>query len=178
MSTIKSSSENMTINADGTGKIVILQNNGTTKLSTTTTGINVVGEVETDTLQVGTNAPRSGTTTRIDGIAEFEGAVANTKSSGSVTGTTNIDMSAYSYYAHTLTGNTTYTVSNIPVGFTSFILELTNGGAYSITWPSNTKWNAGITPTLTSSGGVDMVQFTTDDGGTTWRGVLVMLDNR
>jgi hypothetical protein len=157
---------------------VSLSYNNSSKFTTNSVGIEVNGRVETDTLMIGAYQPRSGTTVRIGGISEFEGAVANTKASGSVSGTTNIDMSAYSYYAHTLTGNTTYTVSNIPVGFTSFILELTNGGAYTITWPSYTKWNAGVSPTLTSSGGVDMIQFMTDDGGTTWRGVLVMLDNR
>jgi hypothetical protein len=174
------------------------------KVRTTSTGIDVTGNVTlsgtvdgrdvatdgtkldsiessadvTDTGNVSASGAFMKTGGQITGTAEFKGPINNTKSTGSVSGSVTINMSSYSYYEHTITGNTTYTVSNIPTGFTTFIIELTNAGSYTITWPTNTKWNAGITPTLTSGTGVDMIQFTTSDGGSTWRAITVMLDNR
>jgi len=51
-------------------------------------------------------------------------------------------------------------------------LELTNGGAYTVTWPTSITWQDGTAPTLTASG-VDIVNLITRDNGVTWRGVLV-----
>ncbi len=45
MSTIKSSDEHLTINADGSGKEVKIQRDGTEVLATTSTGIDVTGSV-------------------------------------------------------------------------------------------------------------------------------------
>jgi hypothetical protein len=53
-----------------------------------------------------------------------------------------------------------------------FLLEVTNGGLGTITWPSTVQWNAGTPPTLKTSG-VDVLGFTTCDGGTYYRGVLI-----
>ena len=73
----------------------------------------------------------------------------------------------------TVTGTTTWTFIN---PFTSptavvFILELTDGGSAVLTWPAAVKWPNGTAPTLTVSG-IDLLSFVTDDGGTTWRGVV------
>jgi len=52
MSTIKSSDEHLTINADGSGKEVKIQRDGTEVLATTNTGIDITGSVTADGLTV------------------------------------------------------------------------------------------------------------------------------
>jgi len=81
----------------------------------------------------------------------------------------NIDLSAGNYFTKTISGTTTFTVSNVASSGTvnSFILQLTNGGSATVTWFSGVKWAGGTAPTLTSSG-VDVLGFYTIDGGTTW----------
>jgi hypothetical protein len=48
-------------------------------------------------------------------------------------------------------------------------LELMNPGAFAQTWPASVKWSNGTLPSLTAAG-VDVLEFYTRDGGTTWRG--------
>ncbi len=52
MSTIRSSSEHLTLNADGAGKEVKIQRNGTQVLATSSSGIDVTGSVTADGLTV------------------------------------------------------------------------------------------------------------------------------
>jgi hypothetical protein len=89
----------------------------------------------------------------------------------------NIDCNAATIFTKTITANSALTVSNVPASGTSaaFILELTNGGAFAITWWSGVKWSAGIAPTLTASG-VDLLGFYTINGGSTWRGLTLALN--
>ncbi len=98
---------------------------------------------------------------------------------GTVSGAQTIDPRNGSMVSMTLNGATTFTFIGAPVSgnAASFTLELTNGGSYTITWPTGTKWSGGAAPTLTGSG-TDILAFYTRDGGTTWRGVLVSKDNR
>lgn len=88
-----------------------------------------------------------------------------------------IDLSAGNYFTKTISGATTFTVSNVPAANTtaSFILDLTNGGSATVTWWSGMKWAGGSAPTLTSSGR-DVLGFFTHDGGTTWNGFLLGKD--
>jgi len=85
-----------------------------------------------------------------------------------------IDLSTGNYFTYTVSGSTTFTVSNGASSGTvnSFILDLTNGGSATITWISGTKWAGGTAPTLTSSGR-DVLGFFTEDGGTTWNGFVL-----
>jgi len=89
-----------------------------------------------------------------------------------------IDCSAGNFFTKTASGALTWTFTNVPSAkaFT-VILELTNGGTGTQTWPAAVKWPAGTAPTLTAAG-VDVLGFITDDGGTTWRGVLLMKDSK
>jgi len=88
-----------------------------------------------------------------------------------------IDVAAANAYSITISGNTTFTVENVrPSGdVNSFVLELVNGGAYTVTWWSNLTWNGGTAPTLTSAG-TDVLGFYTYDNGTTWRGLVIAQD--
>jgi hypothetical protein len=94
-------------------------------------------------------------------------------------GANDIDLATGNVFTKTITATTTLTVSNVLASgnANSFILELTNGGAYAITWFSGTKWSGGTAPTLTASG-VDILGFYSYDGGTTWRGMVLAKDNK
>jgi hypothetical protein len=85
-----------------------------------------------------------------------------------------VDLAAGNYFTKTISGNVTLTTTTEPASGTvaSFYLELTNGGAFTITWWSGVKWEGGAAPSLTASG-KDLLAFITHDAGTTWLGVLV-----
>lgn len=95
------------------------------------------------------------------------------ETASSLTGTA-IDLTLGNYFYKTISGNTTFTVSNAPASNTAqaFILELTNAGAYTITWFAGLTFPGGVAPTLTASGR-DVLAFFTRDGGTTWSGFVV-----
>ena len=65
-----------------------------------------------------------------------------------------IQTSLGSVFIKTITKNTTLSLTtNYNIGETnSFILELTNGGNYTINWWDNIKWNGGVAPELTNNG--------------------------
>lgn len=78
------------------------------------------------------------------------------------------------HFTKTITGNTAFTVSDVPAAgrVVSFALYLTNGGAATITWWPNINWADGVVPELTAAGR-DNLAFTTMDGGATWDGYLL-----
>lgn len=88
-----------------------------------------------------------------------------------------IDLSLGNYFTKTISGATTFTVSNVPASGTvgEFILDLTNGGSATVTWWAGIKWASGTAPTLTASGR-DSLGFYTYDGGTIWTGVVIGKD--
>ena len=83
-----------------------------------------------------------------------------------------INMSAANHFRKTVSANTTFSVTNVPASgvFARFILELTNAGAYTITWWATINWG-GPAPTFTVSGR-DVLEIYTVDGGTTWTGLV------
>jgi hypothetical protein len=111
----------------------------------------------------------------IAGNLIYTNSTLKVNSLGSVSGSVTIDLSLGNYVTATAIGNCTWTVVNYSgSGYASgFLLELTDGGAYTQTWMVGTKWPVGTAPTLTFSG-VDLLGFVTDDSGTTWRGVVNM----
>lgn len=90
---------------------------------------------------------------------------------GSVTGATSMNLQNGNVFSATITGATTFSVTNVPATGTcaSLSLILINGGSASVTWMTGTKWPAGVAPTLTASG-IDVLVFFTVNGGTTWYG--------
>ena len=86
-----------------------------------------------------------------------------------------IDLAAANYFTKTISGTTTFTLSNIPAAglVGSFILDLTNGGAHTVNWwTGSITWPDGVAPILTPSGR-DVLGFFTHDGGTTWSCFLI-----
>jgi hypothetical protein len=84
-----------------------------------------------------------------------------------------IDVSTAAVFSKTISGATTFTVSNVPAAgaVSSFILELTNAST-NVTWWANIRWAGGTVPTLSTTG-VDVLGFYTSDGGSNWRGLLL-----
>lgn len=104
--------------------------------------------------------------TSLDTISEKAQALGNT------TGNKAIDVSKGAYITCTITGNTTFSFTGVPqMGATVVVMQLTNGGAYTITWPSSIKWAGGKAPKFTASG-IDIVVLTTNDAGATWYGIV------
>ncbi len=84
-----------------------------------------------------------------------------------------VDLSTGNVFTKTISGATTLTFSNPPASGKAgaFTLILTNGGSATITFPTSVDWASATPPTLTAAG-VDVLTFTTIDGGTTWYGIV------
>ena len=88
-----------------------------------------------------------------------------------------VDISLGNVQTYTLSGTQSLTFTN-PIASgnsSSFTLIVTNGGSGTLTWPTEVDWAGASAPTLTSSG-VDVIVFTTIDGGTIWYGFAAGLD--
>lgn len=94
-------------------------------------------------------------------------------------GSPNMNLSVSDAFQITVTANTALTFGNAPAsGKAKYVsLEIINGGAFTVTWPTNTRWPGGTAPTLTTSG-TDIVVFYTDDGGSNYRAAVVQKDSK
>ena len=92
---------------------------------------------------------------------------------GNTGATRTIDLETGNFFSATLDQACTFTFSNPAASgdFCGFALALTDGDAYTITWPASVDWVGGTAPTLTASG-LDLLVFVTYDGGTTWLGLV------
>jgi len=86
-----------------------------------------------------------------------------------------VDLTLGNVQTKTISGSQTLTFSSPPASGSagSFTLILTNGGSATVTWPTSVDWPAATAPTLTAAG-VDVLFFTTIDGGTIWYGTAVV----
>lgn len=83
-----------------------------------------------------------------------------------------MDLSTSQVFTDTVTAATTFSFTNVPASRSvTVVLHITNGAAFTLTWPAAVKWPGGTAPTLTNPG-VDILVFHTVDGGTNWRGNL------
>lgn len=102
------------------------------------------------------------------GLAKFA-AVPLIAAVSSTAGALTLNLSAAEVFTTTITETTTIAISNAksaPI-FNSLLLRITNGGAYTVSYPANTKYNNGIPPVL-SVAGTDLLVLHTVDGGTNW----------
>lgn len=105
--------------------------------------------------------------------ATFEAAVI--EKYAALSGTTpTIDTTDGNFYAITTSGNTTFTFGSVAASGYSvgFALKVTQGGAYTLTWPASVDWAGGAAPAAPASGATDVYVFITHDGGATWYGFL------
>ena len=98
----------------------------------------------------------------------YGGAAMNVVTLATTSNTVNVALA--NYFISTPAGTSTWIFTGAPVSRdSSFVLQLANGGSYTVTWPASVKWPANTAPTLSSSG-VDLLIFSTTNTGTTWRG--------
>jgi len=89
-----------------------------------------------------------------------------------------LNLANAEYFKLTLTGNCTFTVSNVPATANraySFVVRLAQDatGSRTVTWFSGIRWPAATTPTQTATASrYDVYVFTTDDAGTSWTGTV------
>jgi hypothetical protein len=135
-----------------TNGAVSLSYDGTTRLTTTSVGADVTGELIADSYN--------------------ETYAAVTSSSNATT----VDCEAGNAFSHTLTENTTFTFSNPPASGTAYsfsieIIQDASASGYTVTWPTSVDWPSATAPTLTATASAkDVFVFTTRDGGTNWYG--------
>lgn len=113
----------------------------------------------------------------VTNIPELSMAVSGTiPANGTVGVELNLNTANYFSVSASGTGTVTWTLINPPPTgrAQTFVIEYTNGGIKTNTWFTNTRWPAGVAPSLTSaSANPDLLGFTTDDAGANWRGVLL-----
>ena len=98
----------------------------------------------------------------------YGGAAMNVVTLATTSNTVNVALA--NYFISTPAGTSTWIFTGAPVSRdSSFVLQLANGGSYTVTWPSSVRWPANTAPTL-STNGVDLLIFSTVNTGTTWRG--------
>lgn len=95
--------------------------------------------------------------TKIRGVVDFNGTGKQTNQPvtdlGNITGATALDFDVRgNYIKATLTGNVTFSVSNMRTGTTYVLMLKQDGtGGRTITWPSGIKWAGGVTPTFVTT---------------------------
>jgi hypothetical protein len=91
-------------------------------------------------------------------------------------GTKNIDWATGNIFEITLSGTVTFTFSHLAAGKSITILLIQDGsGNHTVNWPS-IKWNAGTSPTLTTTGSaIDVITLFVGSNGTTVYGFLAGL---
>ena len=147
MSTIKSSAENLTLNADGSNNDIIFQSNGsnvaTLDQAGTLTATTFVGAL---TGSASASLPLAGGT--------MTGAVVGaTDTDTSNTGVVDLDFTADTNFVLTLTGNiTSLTASNEVAGQSGFIVFIQDGtGSRTVALHGDYETAAGAGLTLTST---------------------------
>lgn len=102
-----------------------------------------------------------------------ETRTAPTISGGALT----LDCSLGTYFKVALNAACTVTISNAPasgraLGIT--VIFTADGTLRAITWPGSVVWAGGVAPTMTSTNNKrDIITLVTEDGGTTWFGIVV-----
>jgi len=99
-----------------------------------------------------------------------------------LTGTTpTVSMNAGGSFSLVLSGNTTISFADAPAtgssGFSLRVTQDSGGSGFTVTWPASVKWPGGTAPELTATGDKsDVFIFTTDDGGTSFVGLVAGKD--
>ncbi len=83
------------------------------------------------------------------------------------------------YFVTVASAPTTFQITGLPGAgsVATWSMEITNGGLFPPTWFTNTRWDGGVAPTLTSAG-TDVLTFYTIDGGSNIRGFLAAKDSK
>jgi hypothetical protein len=113
-------------------------------------------------LPIGSSTANSGKFTSLETTGQYKGSV-------TAVSLLDIDCSQGNYFTKTISGNSTFTFSNVPSGAYGMIVEIENTSG-TITWPAAVKFPNDTAPSL-STGKTHVFVFITDDSGSRWRGV-------
>ncbi len=106
-------------------------------------------------------------------IADVRAYIGETVNSlGPINTNQSLSLADGRYIAATITGNVQFTFTSVPTGATDLFLELTDAGAYTITFAASLTWTGGTAPTLPTSG-VALLHLRTRNGGTTYLASMV-----
>lgn len=106
-------------------------------------------------------------------IADVRAYIGETVNSlGPINTNQSLSLADGRYIAATITGNVQFTFTSVPTGATDLFLELTDAGAYAITFAASLTWTGGTAPTLPTSG-VALLHLRTRNGGTTYLASMV-----
>ena len=145
-------------------------------------------DTSTDTLTTGILAATTVSATALGGTLTCADNIvtgaklkdySETEVAGGAGGNYTFDLANGNVYSRTVNATAEFTFSN-PIASgdaSSFTMILTNGGSETITWPTSVDWQGGTAPTLTAAG-VDILVFTTIDGGTIWHGMVASTDSK
>jgi len=88
-------------------------------------------------------------------------------------GALTVDCSLGNAFGKTISTNSTFVFSNAPPSGRDYSFKLiVDHTAGTITWPASVVWPGGAAPSLTT-GKKHLFWFTTNNGGTTWRGACL-----
>lgn len=95
--------------------------------------------------------------------------------------TPTVSLSAGGSFSLTLSANTTLTFADAPAtgsaGFSLKIKQDASGSGFTVTWPGSVQWPGGTAPELTATADKsDVFVFTTDDGGSSFVGLVAGKD--
>ena len=141
-------------------------------LTATDIGSTASGDIVATNVQAAITELDTDKLARVGGLIKDFGIEAEVH--GNTGATMTIDIENGNYHTATVDQATALTFSNPTASGDAciFYLELTNGGAFTVTWPAAVAWDVATAPTLQASG-VDILAFVTTDGGTTYRGFPV-----
>ena len=140
--------------------------------------LQVVGNLQVDGSAILGNAPAD--------LVQVNGTVigaplktyTETRTDPAITGgVLTLDCALGTYFKVALNANHSVAITNPPaagrvLGLT--IMFVADGTVRAITWPASVLWPSGVAPTMTGVNGKrDVITLITEDGGTTWLGVIV-----
>lgn len=95
----------------------------------------------------------------------------STKQNVQAVASTSIDVSASEVFTKSISANTTFTFDNQTASKAqAFVLFLTISSGADPTWPASVDWPGSVIPDLPN--GKHILGFITENGGTTWTGLV------
>jgi len=154
---------------------------GIVQLSNSVSGVSTTLAATENAVTTAYNQATTATNTANTAISrlnsQYEAPEQQLNNLGTGSGTRTISTVNGTHVLATANGNCSWVFPSPSTdGARAITLELTNGGAFTMTWPAGTRWAGGVAPTLTASG-TDILVFT-KAGTANWRGYLSSKDNK